>query len=173
MNKIPLRSIAYRLFQLYGFGPGGCLACDCQDACCQHGCEVDKASYELAYQHREALERELGVNLDSCYTHQWSGEQEFLGNDCTRTTIRDGRCALHRPAGKGCVLYGLVEAEQVARRLIPSICRLYPLSWEGDVLCCSDDLYSVCDCQHGSVAGRQMMVVTHLQEIEDIFDRKV
>ena len=75
----------------------------------------------------------------------------------------------HLPKGKGCALYKLVHERQLPKRLVPSICRLYPLTWGGEELTLSDDFYPKCNCTHKNCGSRNILE-SQLEEVKDIFE---
>lgn len=168
-ERISLSRIDRSVLTFRGFDHVGCHRCGCDDACCAFGCEVDKTTYDLIHTHRALVEDLLQVGLDRCFTHEWAGEPEFLGGDCTRTTVANGFCAFRMRAGKGCALYHLVISRGLPRRMIPSICRLYPLSWSPGELCLADDFYEKCNCLSGN-QGTRSIIQSQWLEIEDIFE---
>jgi hypothetical protein len=66
-------------------------------------------------------------------------------------------------------LYKLVNEKGLPRRLIPTICRLYPLTWGNQELFIAEDLYSKCNCTHKNCSSKNILE-TQKEEVEDIFD---
>jgi len=73
------------------------------------------------------------------------------------------------PNRKGCVLYKLVEGGKAKRRIIPSICRLYPLSWGGGKIYFEDAIEPDCRCLHRDNSSSKSIFETQIKEIKDIF----
>lgn len=172
MNKIPIKKISKKCFTTSGFG-GGCLEASCGDACCRYGADFDKASYDLVLAHRGLIEEKTGVKLEDCFDNEWTGEDEYLGGDCMCSTVLpEGHCAFHSPSGKGCVLYQLVHEKGLPRRVIPSICRLYPLTWGNGHLMVYDedgeDFEKGCACFDPRLRASKSLLETQKHEIDDI-----
>lgn len=174
MNKIKITTIPDQIIKYKGFSSKGCLGTPCSDKCCKFGSDVDKESYDLMYAHRSLIEISINRNLDNCFT-VWSGDEEYLGNNSIRSKIgQDGYCVFHNPKGRGCVLYMLVYGKKLSKRLVPSICRLFPLTWQKGVLCfCSelgkDIIPSGCDIQRQEEQGQRTAMETQADEFFDIF----
>ncbi len=170
MDKIRITEIGGEVHKIKGFDHVGCHGSSCDDACCVHGADFDSESYELVMRFGNAIEEELEVSVADCFTGEWSGEKEFLGGDSTESEVgSSGYCVFHAVKGKGCVLYKLVTEKGLPRRLIPSICRLYPLTWAGGELLIAEDTYPRCNCLHGKGTEKNLFE-TQRHEIEDIFD---
>jgi len=172
MEKIPVKSISKECHTRKGFG-ANCLAASCNDACCRYGADFDKTSYEIVFSHRELIEAAIGVKLEECFDPEWLGEKEYLGGDCTCSRVlSSGYCAFHSPKGRGCVLYELVNEKGLSRRAIPSICRLYPLTWDDGHLMVYDEdgeeFEKGCACSDPALMSPKSLFETQKDEIRDI-----
>jgi len=173
MKKIKIKSVSEKCFTSKGFGTK-CFSSSCRDKCCRYGADFDKESYETAYENRGLIEAATGIDLDLCFEDEWQGDENYLGGDCIYSkVISSGYCAFHSPSGKGCVLYQVVEKHGISRRLIPSICRLYPLTWsdEGVLIVYDeegDDIESGCACTDPNLMSKFSLLETQKREIEDI-----
>ena len=67
MDKIKISKISKKVFSKKGFDSVGCHTSSCNDSCCMASADVDKESYDLIFQHRELIEKELGVKLEDCF----------------------------------------------------------------------------------------------------------
>ena len=171
MDKIKISKISKKVFSKKGFDSVGCHTSSCNDSCCMASADVDKESYDLIFQHRELIEKELGVKLEDCFLRKWTGDKEFLGGNSIGTNqSKDYLCMFRLPNRKGCVLYKLVEEGNAKRRIIPSICRLYPLTWGGGELCFEDDIKPDCRCLHRDNGSSKSIFETQSNEIKDIFE---
>ncbi len=177
MEKIKITEMSEKCRLQKGFGQGGCLGSSCDDACCRHGADFDKAAHDLVFKHRELVEASTGLASERCFEDEWSGEKDYLGGDSIRSLVsRSGYCAFHSPTGKGCVLYELVFEKGVNRRIVPSVCRLYPLTWGGGELSVydegedGDDIEKNCVCLDPSMCSSKSIFATQAREIKDIFD---
>lgn len=169
IDRIFVSKIDPEVLTFQGFDQVGCFGCGCADACCGHGCDVDKGSYALVYLHRDIIEHILQTSVDDCFTHRWAGEPDFLGGDGTRSAVIGRFCAFHMRTGKGCALYHAALSFGLPRRIIPSICRLYPLSWRSEGLCLCGDLHEECNCLHNNKDHRSV-IESQWDSIVDIFE---
>jgi len=177
MAKIKISSISEQCHVQKGFGQDGCLGSNCDDACCRYGADFDRAAFDLVFSHRELVESLTEIKLEYCFEDEWSGYRDYLGGDSIRSNVGPGGyCVFHAPEGKGCVLYKLVFNHQVSRRILPSVCRLYPLTWDGGELAVyneSDDgdiIEPGCVCLDPDKSSASNLLVTQKHEIADIFD---
>lgn len=177
MEKIKITKILKNCYLQKGFGEGGCLGSSCDDACCRYGADFDKAAHDIVFNHRELVEEGTGIALEKCFEDEWSGEKDYLGGDSIRSLVgRSGYCVFHSPTGKGCVLYELAFEKGVNRRIVPSVCRLYPLSWGGEELSVydegedGDDIEKNCVCLDPLLCSSKSIFTTQKKEIADIFD---
>ena len=176
MKKIKISTVSGKCHAQKGFGQYGCLGANCSDACCRFGADFDRSAHDQVFLHRDQVERLTGITLERCFEAEWSGDRDYLGGDSIRSTVgSSGYCAFHRPRGKGCVLYQLVFNHHVSRRILPSVCRLYPLTWgDGELAVydeCDDDIIEpTCACLDPDKASGQNLLVTQKHEIEDIFE---
>lgn len=177
MEKIKIEKILKNCYLQKGFGKGGCLGSSCDDACCRYGSDFDRTAYDIAFKHRELVEASTGIALEKCFESEWSGEEDYLGGDAIRSrTSRSGYCVFHSPTGKGCVLYELVFEKGVSRRIVPSVCRLYPLTWGGGELSVydegedGDEIEKNCVCLDPLLCSSKSILATQKKEVADIFD---
>lgn len=169
--KIKIKKISKEIFSWKGFDRRGCYGHTCDDACCRDGCDVDKESYVLIWAHRRLIEKSTCIPLEECFEEDWSGDPEFLGGNSIESRVgRSGYCVFHLPGEKGCVLYRLADSKKAPRGIIPSICRLYPLTWGYGSLFITDDLKPTCNCLAGDNRSRRTIFQTQKREIDDIFD---
>lgn len=174
MQKIPLSKIDPKCFVQKGFDERGCYGCSCDDSCCKFGADFDKAAFDLVVAHRSVVEPLVGRKVELCFKKQFSGDCEYLGGDAIKSVKgENGFCVFHNKEGKGCILYGLVSAKGLDRRIIPSICRLFPLSWGGGKLVVYDSykghIPADCNCLDPTNLTTKSIWETQKDEIEDIF----
>ena len=152
-----------------GFDGRGCYGSDCHDACCRYGADVDRATHTLIMDHVDSLEKKVGSDRTQWFSEAWSGQADFLGGDSIRSNVgADGYCVFHVPNGKGCALYQLAFSG-IDLTIVPSICRVYPLSWDGGQLKVSDHLEPSCNCVHASHCSTHSLLETQTHEVEKIF----
>ncbi len=178
MDKIKITEIDKRVYLQKGYDGRGCYNTKCEDKCCLGGCDVDKESYDLIFENRTLIESELGINLDKCFRQGWSGDKEFLGGDSiwseehpTKSEeCKFGLCIFHIPDRKCCVLYKLVNEKSLPRRLIPTICRLYPLNWDKGKLYVYEDIEPSCNCSQEQNKTKKNAFEIQKHEIDEIFE---
>ena len=135
MDKIKIRKVEHDLHKQRGFDDSGCLGClDCKDTCCSEGADVDKVSHELIFKNREHVEGVVGAKVEDCFDGNWLGDAEYPGGDAIGSKVKDGFCAFKLRNGKGCALFKLVHEKGLSARMVPAICRTYPVTWAGGVL---------------------------------------
>ena len=179
MPKIKISTISQKCHAQNGFGHDGCISSNCGDACCRYGADFDRTAFNLIIEHRDLVESVTGVSAESCFEEQWSGEVDYLGGDSIRSLVGpSGFCVFHTPEGKGCVLYKLVFENNVSRRILPSICRLYPLTWTGGELSVYDEggdavIEPDCVCLDPVRSSSRNLLLTQKHEIDDIFEHHI
>lgn len=169
MKKIRIVGIHKEVYSFRGIDRTGCFRTECNDECCKYGADVDKECYDLILKNRRIIEKEIGCRIESCFKKRWLNDEHYLGGNAIETRIgRNGFCMFHVVKGKGCTLYKLVRERDLPRRLIPSICRLYPLTWAERKLAIAGDIYPTCNCMKKDAFGGSILE-TQKKEIEDIF----
>ncbi len=169
MKKIRISCIDKSVHSFRGIDGTGCFHTECNDECCRYGADIDKESYDLILKNRRIIEKEIGRKIETCFKKRWLDDEHYLGGNAIETKVGpSGFCMLHSSEGKGCALYKLVHENDLPRRMIPSICRLYPLTWADEHLTIADDIYPTCNCTKGD-AFADSIFATQKKEIEDIF----
>jgi hypothetical protein len=170
-SKIRIKEIAPEVFTFRGFDRRGCFKHGCEDLCCIGGVEVDKQAYDLMCEHRDLIEGRLGRPLESCFEGEWTGDSGFHGGDSVNSAVygEDDYCAFHEREGRGCVLYSLAAREGVNVRVVPAVCRLYPLTWADGMLHVSEHLEAMCNCLAIDNVTTNTLLVTQREPIEDLF----
>ena len=70
-----------------------------------------------------------------------SADEDFPGGAATRTTVVDGRCVFLRRDARGCVLHAMsLEKGDDYHQLKPMVSSLFPVTFGGGALLCSDEL---------------------------------
>jgi len=169
MDKIKIVGVAANVYTHKGFADKGCYASCCTDNCCRRGCDMDKETYELILLHREKIEKKLGFSLELCFENEWSGQVDFLGQNSISTTVLNGICSFHVTNGKGCVLWQMVFESNCSKRIVPSTCRLYPITWNDGVLQVVDAIEQECNCVDQGNCTCANLWDTQREAIEDIF----
>ena len=169
MDRIDIWKVSDDVLYHKGFDQRGCYGSLCSDSCCRRGADVDRETFGLIMQHRQVIQARLGRDLEDCFEKEWMGQDDFLGKDCIATTVIDGTCALHRRDGKGCVLFQVLSETQAPRRIVPSTCRLYPLTWNNGVIELFKGIEPTCNCLDTANGGTRKLMETQKDAIDDIF----
>ena len=112
------------------------------DACCQYGVDVDVAERDRILEHAGQI-RELLV--DSAARQPWFTETEisdadFFSGRHVRSTRHGAGCVFLAHDKRGCAIHrASIEGGWDYRGVKPHVCRLFPLTYTGDLLCLSDD----------------------------------
>lgn len=181
-TKIKISKISERCYSQKGFDNRGCYGCNCDDSCCKFGADFDKESYDLVIKNKEIIEPLIECKIEKCFDSEFSNDKEYLGeNSIISLKGKNGYCVFHNKNKKGCVLYELVITKGISKRMIPSICRLFPLSWENGTIVVYDELeekepYPLttipldCNCLELNNTTSNNLVITQKKEMDDIFD---
>ncbi len=175
-NKIKISEVSKRAISQKGFDEKGCFGCKCKDSCCRFGADFDKEAYDLVVLNKNLIEPLVNRKIEDCFEKKWSSDKEFLGNDSIRSVKNDQDfCIFHNTKGKGCMLYHLVNTQKIDRRMVPSICRLFPLSWNKRKLIVADEekgsvIPDDCNCVDPENTTSKSIIETQKKEIEDIFE---
>lgn len=175
--KIKISRISKKCYEQKGFDEKGCYGCKCKDSCCRFGADFDQEAYDLVLANRQVIEKNIGQKIETCFETRPSGDPEYLGKNSIRSKKNEsGFCVFHAKSGKGCILYKLVLSGEIAnRRIIPSICRLFPLTWNNGVLQVYDEqenstIPADCNCLEKSNNTTKNILETQKHELDDIFE---
>ncbi len=177
--KIKISKISKKCFLQKGFDDKGCYGCKCDDSCCKYGADFDQESFNLIIQNKDMLEKIIGKNINDCFEKTFSKDSEYLGNNSIRSIKgENGFCVFHNKKSKGCILYHLVQSGEISnRKIIPSICRLFPLTWDNGKLKVYNEQENCiipidCNCIDPENVTKRNILETQKPEINDIFDIK-
>ena len=113
------------------------------EACCQYGCDVDLFERDAILRRADQIRSVLGPEAANA---PWFDESDpehdpdVPSGTVVRTqTLNDG-CIFLAHDRRGCAIHrAAVEQGWDLRGTKPSICRLFPLSYEEGTICVSDD----------------------------------
>ena len=119
-----------------------CLACSfCGDACCDHGVDADAATVRRILEQADAIEARVGVKREVWFTGPLAPDPDLPGGAATRTSVVDGACVFRSRTRRGCLLHAYaIETGQDYHLLKPMVSILFPLTFDGGVLCVSSEL---------------------------------
>lgn len=120
------------------------------DACCQYGCDVDVAERDAIMSRAGEIRRLLRADARAV---EWFDNDEELDADypsgrVVRTEVHGGGCVFLAHDRRGCAIHrAALENGWDFRGVKPAICRLFPLSYEGDAIMIADE-YPEYSCAH-------------------------
>ncbi len=129
-----------RIFTVHYFTH--CLQCGfCHDWCCSHGVDVDLLHVDAIQREADALERFTGIPRARWFEPGVEEDDELPGGGARRTRVEHGRCVFLNRAGRGCLLHAYSLARGQDYHELKSIVDcLFPLTFEGTVLCAADEV---------------------------------
>jgi hypothetical protein len=146
----------------------------CLDICCENGCDVDLASLRLIYRYRHMIEPLIKAKVEECFSTGFKADDDYIGGAYRETAVRDrdGRCAFHLVGRKGCSLFYLWMKKRLPKRLVPTICRTYPITWHRGRLFVDRPLRWACKCREKTPRGMKApsLFETQKREIRVLFD---
>lgn len=152
----------------------GCMDANCFDICCEYGCDVDMASLRLIYRYRRLIEPLIKAKIEDCFSTELKADDDYIGGAFRETAVREGdeRCAFHLVGRKGCSLFYLWAKKGLPKRLVPTICRTYPITWHRGRLFVDRPLRRACKCMEKSPVGLTIpsLYETQKKEIRALFD---
>ncbi|MCK4846061.1 MAG: hypothetical protein KAS88_00200 [Deltaproteobacteria bacterium] len=173
VKKIKIKTIDPDIATQKGLFNEGCYGSGCNDICCEYGCDVDYASYKLILKHKKLIEPLIKAKVEDCFSTELKVDDDYIGGGFRETAVRDSdeRCAFHLRKKKGCSLFYLWMTKGLTKRLIPTICRTYPITWHRGHLFVDRPLRSICKCLESS-GGKKVpsLYETQKKEVKALFD---
>lgn len=123
------------------------------DACCQYGVDVDVAERDQILGRASEIRALL---IGEAASQPWFTDVEiedadFFSGRQVRTTRHQGGCVFLAHDARGCAIHrASIAGDWDYRGVKPHVCRLFPLTYTGDLICLSDD-YADYSCSE--VAG--------------------
>jgi hypothetical protein len=152
----------------------GCMDANCYDICCEYGCDVDLASLRLIYKYRHMIEPLIRAKVEDCFATELKVDEDYIGGSYRESAVResDERCAFHLVGRKGCALFYLWGKEGLPKRIVPTICRTYPITWHRGRLFVDRPLRKACKCLEKTPNGMKVpsLYETQKREISALFD---
>jgi hypothetical protein len=158
------------------FGDGCYGAVDCKDECCEYGCDVDLATLKLIDKHRKLIEPLIGAKIEDCFSTGLKKDDDYIGGAYRETAVRksDKRCAFHLIGKRGCSLFYLWSTKGLPKRIVPTICRVFPLTWHRGDLFIDTPIRKSCKCKEKTPRGEKVpsLFDTQKKELRALFDIK-
>jgi len=179
LSKIKIKKISKKIYKQKGFPSTpfvSCLTCKCGcdkkgGACCDGGVYMDKETFDFLSKpkYKKEIEKRIGIKFRDCFFKRWSNDSDFLGGNALLTRTKNGTCVFRSKTKPGCELVSMVFEKKLPDRVIPSACRLYPITWNCGVLEV-DDIRKNCVCVDKKNKTTKSIFDTQKKEIQDIFD---
>lgn len=174
MKKIKIAHVDPRVRTRKGLFGDGCYGSDCNDECCVWGCDADLATLDLIEKHRELIEPLIGAKIEECFKTNLTEDADYIGGSYRETAVReeDGLCAFHLRGKRGCSLFYLWAVEGLPKTIVPTICRVYPVTWHRGRLFVDSPLRKSCKCKEKTPRGAKVpsLFETQEKEIMALFD---
>jgi len=119
------------------------MACSfCADWCCTHGVDVSVVERDRILARADELARVIALPRERWFVDEVTPDADFPGGAATRTAVVDGACVFLRREGRGCLIHGaLLAAGEDYHALKPMVSSLFPVTFGGGALLCSDELH--------------------------------
>jgi hypothetical protein len=175
MNKIKITTVDPEVYTHKGLFDEGCYGSKCDDDCCEYGCDMDLATLKLVKKHRKLVEPLIKAKIEDCFSTELTEDDDYIGGAYRETAVRekDDRCAFHLIGKKGCSLFYLWAVKGLPKRIVPTICRSYPITWHRGRLFVDRPLRRACKCRERKpkgVATVPSIFETQKKEIRALFD---
>ncbi len=172
--KIRIKKVDPEIMTQKGLFGDGCYGSRCEDECCEWGCDVDFESYLLIKKYRHLIEPLIKARIEDCFATGIIKDNDYLGGAYRETVVResDNRCAFHLIGRKGCSLFYLWAKKGLPKRIIPTICRTYPITWHRGKLFVDRPLKRACKCMERTPRGEKVpsLYETQRRDIWALFD---
>jgi len=113
----------------------------CGDACCQHGVDVSLPERDRILARAGDIASRVPVPATQWFETRVTLDAEFPGGASTRTRVVGGGCVFLQHDARGCVLHALaLETDDDYHLLKPMVSALFPVTFGGETLFCSEEL---------------------------------
>lgn len=174
--KIPITTIDKACTTQTGLHGEGCYGCSCDDDCCQWGCDVDLATLKLIFKNRKLIEPLIKAKLEDCFKTELKVDDDYAGGSYRETGVRakDTRCFFHLHEPRGCSLFYLWAKKGLPKRIVPTICRVYPLTWHRGRLFVDTPIRQLCKANEKTAKGVKApsLLDTQMKELKLLFNIK-
>lgn len=172
MSKIKINKICEECLKQKGFDQRGCYGTDCNDACCKYGCDVDKEAYELIKKNRKLIEELTERKFSQLFSGTFVADPEYPGGSYIRSKKNKitGYCVFHKKDEKGCLLYSLVINGKFPSKMIPLICKLYPIEWDKGAFKVDKLEINTCNIFRKDNKTKKSIMETQKEVLDEFFD---
>ncbi len=172
-RKIPISTIHPAAIKTNGLYDEGCWGCNCDDECCELGCDVDLATLKLIMLYRDIIEPLIKTDIEKCFSTGVVEDDDFIGGGYRSTAVRDSdnRCAFHLREKRGCALFNVRANHKLPKGIIPTICRIYPLTWHRGLLYVDSPIRKLCKIREKPPKGTRVpsLLETQGKEVSALF----
>jgi Fe-S-cluster containining protein len=112
------------------------------DACCQYGADTDLGERDRILGHKDQIAALLhpGAATHPWFTDEVEDDVDFPSGKHVRTAVFGDGCLFLAHDRRGCAIHrASLEGGWDVRGVKPSVCRLFPLTYEADAIVLSDD----------------------------------
>lgn len=174
MKKIKITEIDPRTKTQKGLFGEGCYGSSCQDECCEYGCDVDLTTLKLIYKHKDQIEPLIKAKVEDCFATELKQDDDYIGGAYRETAVRkaDKTCKFRLIDQRGCSLFYLWAKKGLPKKIVPTICRVYPITWHRGRLFVDTPLRTGCKCKELTQKGAVIpsLFETQKKEIMALFD---
>src|SRR3990172_1859217 len=123
---------------------------------------------------RKVVEPLMGAKIEECFSTPLKIDDDYIGGAYRETAVRkkDGLCAFHLKGQKGCSLFYLWITEKLPKKIVPTICRTYPITWHRGRLFIDKPLKKNCKAKEKTPKGTKVpsLFETQKKEVRALFD---
>jgi len=174
ITRIPIKTVDLKIASHKGLFDEGCYGSQCQDECCGWGCDIDYATIKLIMKHRDKVEALTGAKVEECFKTPLKQDNDYIGGAYRETAVRksDKLCCFHLKGSKGCSLFHLWITEKLPKKIVPTICRTYPVTWHRGKLFADLPLKKNCKAKEKTPKGVKVasLFETQKKELKALFD---
>jgi hypothetical protein len=118
-----------------------CMACGfCQDACCQHGVDIDLENAARLKALPQDFHDRIGLPSEHWFTDEVIADPEFPGGHHVRSTVRNQACIFRNAQARGCAIHSYcLEKGLDYHRYKPMVSALFPVTFEAGLLTASSE----------------------------------
>ncbi|PZR10727.1 MAG: hypothetical protein DI536_18770 [Archangium gephyra] len=149
ISSVPvLKQVDTDIFKLRYFGK--CMQCTfCHDSCCQYGCDVNLAERDRILAVKDELKPFVKSPPEMWFKDEVKEDPEYESGKFVRSQTVNGACVFLNPNGRGCGIHSFcLSTGRDYHRIKPSVCWLFPVTWDKGVLRPSYDVNDDLACRH-------------------------
>ena len=142
------------------------------DACCQYGCDVDLAEREAILARAGDIRPLLRAEVKDLpwFDDEIEEDPDYPSGKVVRTAVHEDGCLFLAHDRRGCAIHrASLERGWDFRGVKPAICRLFPLSYEEDMIVIADE-FPEYSCAH--VDGPTLYRISR-DTLGDVFGREL